>query len=207
MAKESSSGKIQFVFVNVEGDQETLQEALKQVGNALNKGMAQQPKYIVQAPIPTKQISVNNQPEQPFFDVMTIEEEEEQEQDNTPTPKTRKPRKPPKAPPLLKEDELSSASIPFTEFATTLDVSSQYNKYLAIAYWFDKYLEVKEIGISHIYTCYQLMKWSSPTNLLLTFQNGKRHNSYFDNGAKTGYWVLTLPGKNEVDKLFKKVEE
>ena len=207
MAKESTNGKIQFVFVNVEGDQSTLQEALKQVGNALNKGMSQQPKYMVQPAPPAKQLGMNGQSEQPVFEAMLVEDEAEEEQETTQSPKPKRIKKPPKAPPLLKEEDLAPAQISFPEFAATLDVSTQYNKYLAVAYWFDKYLDVKEIGISHIYTCYQLMKWTSPTNLLQAFQNGKRNYSYFDNGSKNSYWILTLPGKNEVDKLMKKSEE
>src|SRR2546422_1283296 len=39
MAKENKDGKFQFVYVNVEGDQETLQEALRQVGTVLHHGI------------------------------------------------------------------------------------------------------------------------------------------------------------------------
>lgn len=213
MAKDSKDGKFQFVFLNLEGDQETLQEALRQAGVLLNRGMntPQQTRTLIAVPVPAQKAigdgQQNGAATEQVYEV--VEEETPATNGDTPAPastaaKPPRKRKAPRAPSLLKDFDPNAAEVSLENFVKQKDISTNFNKYLVIAAWFKKYKEVEEIGTSHIYTCYQLLKWTAPDEMGQPFRDMKKHHSYFENGSKNGLWQITIIGLNEVDKMTPK---
>jgi len=201
-------GKIQFVFVNVEGNQDTLQTALHQVGEALNRGMNPQIRTIIA--VPTKKLpgdtSTNGEKAEEFYEVQLEEVENATAENGTSyaasnVNKPKKERKAPPTPAILKDFDPNDGSPSFLEYVKTKNTSTQINKYLVIAAWFKKHGETEEIGPSHIYTCFQLMKWDAPDDMGQPFRNMKKNDSYVDNGTKKNLWKITIVGLNEVDRL------
>lgn len=208
MSKQDKEGKIQFVFVNVEGDQTTLQEALRQVGNVLHRGMnPPQSRTFITVPVPK---NLDNGKNDTSNDEQVYEVQFEEEQDNftenvtvapPPANKPKRERKAPPIPALLKDFDPNDAEVTLEDFVNQKNTSTQINKYLVIGAWFKKYKNTDEIGTSHIYTTFQLFKWQAPDDMAQPFRNMKHNNSYFDNGSKTGLWKITIVGLNEVDKM------
>jgi hypothetical protein len=213
MAKESKEGKFQFVYLNLEGDQETIQEAIRQAGVIMNRGTSnpQQARTLIAVPVQQPKALENGHenggaPAQQVFEVM---EEDTQATDTGATSgsnaqaaaKPERKRKAPRIPPLLKDFDHNAGEMPLETYMKQKDISTQTNKYLVLAAWFKKYKEVEEIGTSHIYTCFQLLDWPAPDDMGQPFRDLKKRDSYFENGSKNGLWKITIIGLNIVDKM------
>ena len=207
MGKDSKDGKFQFVFVNIEGDQDTLKEALRQVGTVLHHGLkpATPARTLIAVPV-SKAIgngstAVNNDqsdvyevlPEEPTADEIPVSPAA------ATAAKPKREKKAAKVPEVLSFDP-NDADVSMGDFFSQHDTSSQFNKYLVIAAWFKRHKNVDEITVSHVYTCYQLMKWQAPDNMSQPFQDMKRLRSYFDKGGQGG-WCINIVGMNEVDRI------
>lgn len=212
MAKDSK-GKFQFVFLNLEGDEETIQEAVRQAGVILNRGMSpsQPPRTLIAVPVQTpKALENGGQNGASTYTEQVYEIVDDESSDNgdasaktsaTVAAKPKREKKAPRTPALLKGFDPNAADVSLENFVNQKDTSTQFNKYLVIAAWFKKYKEVDEISTSHIYTCYQLLKWPAPDNMNQPFWDMKKLRSYFESGSKTGLWAITIVGLNEVDKM------
>jgi hypothetical protein len=217
MAKEGKDGKFQFVFLNLEGDQETIQEAIRQAGVIMNRGMSnpQQARTLIAVPVQQQKALENGHengdaPVQQVFEVM---DEDTQVIDTEATSGTsaqaaakppRQPRRAPRPPAYMKDLDPNDADVSLEDFVTQKGVSNdstQVNQYLVVGAWFHKYKDVKEISISHIFTCFQLLKWIAPDNIRQPFSDMRKRQHYFENGSKPGYWEITIKGINEVEKM------
>jgi hypothetical protein len=210
MPKVGKDGKFQFVFVNIEGDQETLQEALRQVGTVLNHGLKPAPtRTLIAVPAPKtigNGVHSENNTDSDIYEVLPEEptDKEPLTAGDTNSKAAAKPKREKKAgrvPELLKEFDPNAAEVSMNDFFNHHDTNSQFNKYLVIAAWFKRYKNVDEITPSHIYTCYQLMKWQAPDNLSQPFNDMKRLRSYFER-TQSG-WAITIVGMNELDRQRK----
>lgn len=218
MAKEKKDGKFQFVFLNLEADEETIQEAVRQAGMIINRGMGnpQTPtKTLIAVPV-RKELGDGQQngaaAEQEVYEVIDAEADA-LDTNGTANPaaaagdKPKRERRVPRTPPLLKDFDPKDADVSLEDFAKQKDTSTQINKYLVIAAWFHKYKDVKEIGPSHIRTCYQLLGWVPPDDMGGQFRTLKKPQySFFGNGSKNGLWEITIIGLNEVEKMKPKSE-
>lgn len=210
MAKDKKTGKFQFVFVNLEGDDETIQEALRQVGGVLNRGMNPTTRTLIA--VPTQKVLADGNSGGSLQQVYEVVDEETPAIDTEATaftsstltaPKPKKAKKAPPIPPLLKDFDPNSAEVSFVDFVNQKDISTDFNKYLVIAAWFKKYKDQDQITTSHIYTCYQLMKWKAPNDMGRPFRNMKQSRSYFEKGSGDNVWKITIIGLNEVDNKMK----
>jgi hypothetical protein len=214
MSKDNKEGKIQFVFVNVEGEQETLREALRQVGTVLNRGMNPPARTLVALPVSqTPAIEDGKQnghaAEQVYELVDTEGEQDEATQVGTgevaSVSRSKRERKAPRIPPLLQNFDPKDAEVSLEDFVKQKDTSTQTNKYLVLATWFQKYKNEDEIGPSHIFTCFPLVDWPKPDDMGQPFRDMKKRDHYFENGSKNGLWKITIIGLNVVDKMTPKV--
>jgi len=219
MAKDNK-GKFQFVFLNLEGDEETIQEAVRQAGVILNRGMSpsQPPRTLIAVPVPQPKALENGSQNGANAQGELVYEIVDEESTSTngdasgssaasAAAKPKRERKAPRTPALLKGFDPNAAEVSLENFASqkdTSNASTQFNKYLVIAAWFKKYKEVDEISNSHIYTCFQLLKWTAPDNMSQPFWDMKGKHSYFEKGSKNGAWAITIIGLNEVDKMAAK---
>ncbi len=222
MGKENSKGKFQFVFLNLEGDEETIQEAVRQAGVILNRGMAPPPptRTLIAVPVQSqKELTAGNQngsmPAEQVFEV--VEAESQSANDGVTTnatlpaagAKQERKKRVPRTPKFLDGFDQSEADVSLEEFAKQKDTSSHYTRYLVIATWFKNHYKkaTDEISTSHIYTCYKLLGWQAPDDMGLIFRAMKAKHDYFDNGSKNGLWKIKIYGLNTVDKMTAKTEE
>jgi hypothetical protein len=215
MAKEDKDGTFQFVFLNLKGDQATIQEAVRQAGQILS-GMnpSQTPtKTYIAVPVSPQQLGDGNGNAngagQQIFEVVPEEVStdgaENASASTTPVgANQQRPRRAPRPPAYMKDIDPNDAEVTLADFAKQKGVSNestQYNQYLVIGAWFQKYKSIAEIKIGHIFTCYQLLKWVGPDNLGQPFRDMKKNHHYFENGSKKGLWEITIAGLNEVDRM------
>lgn len=199
MAKETKDGKIQFVFVNVEGDQETLQETLRQIGTVLNRGMnpaMKKPLQVVNSKALTSPNGTDGNSEQ-VHDGLAENVTDDEELF------TAKPKKKwiPKTPSLLKDFDPDSGNVSFKDFVKQKNPSTIQAKYLVVAGWFKDQSSVDEITTSHIFTCFKLMDWVPPDDMAQTFRNIKKTRQYFENGSQNGHWKISILGLNALAKM------
>jgi hypothetical protein len=145
MSKVGKDGKFQFVFVNIEGDQETLQEALRQVGTVLNHGLKPVPaRTLIAVPAPKtigNGVNSENNTDSDIYEVLPEEptDKEPLTAGDTKSKTAAKPKREKKAgrvPELLKDFDPNAAEVAMNDFFNHHDTNSQFNKYLAIAAWF-----------------------------------------------------------------------
>jgi hypothetical protein len=205
MAKETKDGKIQFIYVNVEGDQATLQEALRQVSTVLNRGMNPQPKTLIAVPVTGKALTGNdgNGASNQLYEVNDGHQENGRaEEVSEPSfDKGKRAKRVPKTPPLLRDFDQNSGNVSLKDFVKQKNPSTTIEKYLVIAGWFKDQLGVDEITTSHIFTCFPLMGWVPPDDMAQTFRNIKKIHHYFENGSKNGQWKISIIGLNELAKM------
>jgi hypothetical protein len=204
MARDTKDGRI--VFAYVEGDQATLQQALQQMGSVVSRGMAPQTKTIIAVPVNGKALPLGTEKnETQLYEVAGEEISETEKIDGpsniSPSQKSKSAKRAPKVPDLLPDEDLISDEISFRDFASRKNPSTQFDKYLVIAAWFKRYKKIEEITTRHIFSCYQLMHWSAPDDLLAPFRDMKRLHNYFSKGRAPRSWILTLVGSNEVDDM------
>ncbi len=210
---KDEDGQIQFVFVNVKGNQATLQEALRQVGTVINRGMNSAPRTLVAMPT-SKALPLGPSGNgDNIHEVYEVVDEEARVMEaegasglsaNTDS-KQKRVKKAPRIPALLKDFD-PNAEVSFSDFTSRKDTSTHFNKYLVIGAWFNKYKGENSITTSHIYTCYQLMHWSAPDDMTQAFRDMKRKHSYFEK-ERDQKWAITIIGVNEVDKMVPKNEK
>jgi hypothetical protein len=221
MAKDSKEGKFQFVFLNLEGDQETIQEAIRQAGVIMNRGMSnpQQARTLIAVPVQQSKALANGNGDASAQQVFEVMEEDSPIIDaevvsggNTPAAaKSGRQRRAARAPEYMKDLDPNDAEVSLEAFATQKGVSkdsTQFHQFLLIGAWFHKYKDVKEIGPSHVFTCYEHLNWPGPGNFRQPFSDMKKLHHYFEpSPKKNGLWEITIKGLNEVVKWESKSVE
>jgi hypothetical protein len=188
MAKDDK-GKIRFVVFEIEGSNETLQESMRTVVQALgrNQGAAARPMI---APPPAALGTV----------VQMEDEETPIIFENNPAPPAAIQKKATKKrsytqPKVIKDVNLKDERMPFAALCDKNVVSTTIGKYLVVAAWFKEYANKDAIGIDHIYTCFREMQWPIQADLAQPFRTGKKR-AYFDKAGDD--WEITHIGLNKV---------
>jgi hypothetical protein len=204
MAKEKEpkydrGGKIRVVVFELEGSNETLQESLRTVANALGKTVSVNRAF---ASIQDSQ-KVNSLPESSDdSDDLELDPETENTIIDVPVKnkRTSGKRKPAKTPEIVEIDLKKPGAISFEDFATQKNPSNDIAKYLVIMYWLKTHLDISEITTSHTYTCYKHMGWKTPTDPGAPLRNAKGF-SYINSGSAKGYYVINHIGENYINKM------
>jgi hypothetical protein len=217
MAKDDQDGEIQFVFLNLKGSQTTLQEALRQAGNLMNRatGPSSPPRTYIAVPVPPQALGDGNQngggATQQVYEVVDAEPDTpgadgSSNSNAAGAAKPQRARKAPKTPNIINDIGFGDAEVTFTDYVKQKDASNDFKRYLVIAAWLRKYKNVEAIGPAHIYTAFQFMKWPAPDDMGQPFRDMKRKHSYFENGGRN-LWKITIIGLNEVDRMEAKGDE
>jgi len=71
-----------------------------------------------------------------------------------------------KTPTFMNELDVTKAKKNLKEFMTEKNPSDQMSKYLAVVYWLQKYMDIAEVKIDHVYTVFDILGWKSdmPSN-------------------------------------------
>jgi len=144
------------------------------------------------------------QPDEPVE--LAVEDVEAAEQEQTPTngnatvPKRNYSYKTPK---FLNDLDITKANKDLKEFVTEKNPSTVTAKYLAIVYWLQKYMDVPEVTIDHVYTIFDILGWKTdiPSNPSVPLRDlkSKTHTLTREPGAE-GY-KLNFKGEQEVEKM------
>jgi hypothetical protein len=201
-----SKAKVTAMFVQVEGDAATIQEALRSFTIAIDRVTPP----VVQRTLTPRNVQTllsaetthdggeaeNVLPENPD----TIEAEATEVE----VEKEKKPRKTPKMPKLMNDLDYGSA-VSLEDFCQEKAAKTLSEKYLTIAAWFKHHRQTEEITVDHVFTCFGVLGWKDrPDDMGQVFRNIKRVKQWFDNGSKSGFWKLTITGLNHSDNKMGK---
>lgn len=108
-----------------------------------------------------------------------------------------------KRPNFLNELDITKAKKDLKEFVTEKNPANVISKYLAIVYWLQKYMDVPEVTIDHVYTVFDILGWKAemPNNPSVPLRDlkSKTHMLTRESGAE-GY-KLNFKGEQEVEKM------
>jgi hypothetical protein len=198
---EKGKIKIRFFEIELDGSNETLQEAMRTFNSVVGKST----------------IVINRTPALPGIqnhDASEIQQVEDEAAPPTPdefteppsgmTPNSpTKPKKKKYATPQVLSIDLKSGKIPFDEYVQLKTPTDTTKKYLVCAAWLKENLNLDEITINHVYTCFRALGWNVQRDVGQTFRTGKKQG-YFDNGSKNGFWKINHIGLGVVDKMGSK---
>lgn len=201
MAKQSKpSGqagkvKIRVIEFEVEGSDETMQESLKSITAALNKGMtAAQPSRVKYITAPHQQ---EDQPEEHELD-----DSEEEEPTAAAVRKPSSPKKPP--PTKLLEISFTDTTPTLKEFITEKSPKSVLHKALVIAYWYKHYKKTPEITSDHLFTAYRHLQWTVPRDPGQAIRDLRhKRRTQLTAGSTPGASVINHVGENIVMEMGK----
>ena len=144
--------KIRLVEFEVEGSDQSIQESLKSIAAALNRGAspsAARPMYI----------GSGNQSEEEFDEEL----EEGEEEGVIESTSTRVPRTPRKAPtPNILEINFTDVSPTLKEFVAQTTPKQVLQKYLVVAYWYKHTRGITDLAQDHFFTAFRHLQWTVP---------------------------------------------
>lgn len=220
IANTSSKGRLQIFVAGfaVEGNDSVLSDGFKAIRD-LTEAMKHSG---VLAPAPRAKAVLSGNPETPKLEApkaemfqadeedqpveLAVEGVETHEQEpgtsngNGTAPKRNYSYKSPK---FLNDLDITKAKKDLKEFVAEKNPSSVPTKYLAIVYWLQKYMDVPEVTIDHVYTIFDILGWKAemPTNPSVPLRDlkSKAHVLTREPGAE-GY-KLNFKGEQEVEKM------
>lgn len=144
--------KIRLVEFEVEGNDQSIQESLKSIAAALNRGTspsAARPMYI----------GSGNQSEEEFDEEL----EEGEEEGVIESSSTRVPRTTRKAPtPNILEINFTDVSPTLKEFVAQTTPKQVLQKYLVVAYWYKHTRGIADLAQDHFFTAFRHLQWTVP---------------------------------------------
>lgn len=154
--------KIRVIEFEVEGSDATMQESLKSITAALNRGMTATP--------PSQRVRYVQAPTHQLEDVGESAQEEEIDVDEDEeaavavnTPRKPTPPKKPRSMTLL-EIAFNDTSPTLKEFAAEKSPKTEMNKYLVIAYWYKNLKGIVDLSPDHFFTAYRHLQWPVPAD-------------------------------------------
>lgn len=100
--------------------------------------------------------------------------------------------------------DFNSATPTFREFAAQKKPADQFDWYLLVASWMKTHKQVEEIGIAHVITASQYIgsDWSLPEDIGQPFRDGRRRdNGFFVKGSKNGQSKINSVGEDRVARM------
>jgi hypothetical protein len=108
-----------------------------------------------------------------------------------------------KTPAFLNDLDITKAKKGLKEFVAEKNPPDVMSKYLVVVYWLQKYLDIAEVKIDHVYTVFDLLGWKAdmPANPSVPLRDlkSKRHMLTRETGVE-GYKV-NFKGEQEVEKM------
>jgi hypothetical protein len=206
----SGIGKMTVVMFQLEGNDETLRDAIKVLGHGMEKLSPGSPVYkLIQAPPQGKgngALPVGADDEEPIdAEVLHVEEGDAAGASSQSGSSERiRTRKPPKAIPATKGVDWDSGTS-WEDYAAQKKPEGNPSRFVATAGWFKNVRNLDVITPGHIVAAFDKMDWPKPENIPNTFAQlkHKRGGELFDKGEKANEWVLSQRGVNALDRLGK----
>jgi hypothetical protein len=201
VAKEDK-GKVKMTVIHfeTESDNETLQENIRSIAQTLSRALTPQQTRIVHAPA---QLTSGNgataeqtQDGEDFVDALDSDFE-------TPTASKSKAKSTAvrqlRSPTLLDLD-LTSGDVPFKTFMEQKKPAGDNKRYLVVAQWLKTYLNIDEITMDHVYTCYRSLNWNVPDDAAAPLRSIKA-KAWMRKGTTKGAYAITHIGEGVVNDM------
>ena len=206
--KGNSKGKITVVMFQLEGDDVTLQDAIKVFGQGMEK-LASPAPIIYQRMLPVSGSMkaktlplINDESEEEPLESEHSEPEEEAEEVEAGPPDSAKPKKHRimKALAPLKGVDWDS-EMPFREYCQQKRPTNNQEKYLVVGGWFKNHRQDEFLTPAHIVAAFDFMDWAKPEDIGQIFRHIKHAKEWFDKGSKQNQWILGQRGINQLDRM------
>jgi hypothetical protein len=194
----AEKGRVKFRFLEFEldGSDTTLQESLKSIAAAISR-TSSGPKLITSSgkneKEETEEVEGSDLDEAPAQDSTSVDESQ-----NRVTPS--KPASTPRTPKVLPDMDLKKGSISLEDFCKKKNPTGDQQKYLVIAHWLKENLNIIEVSMDHVHTCYRTMGWHTPKDASGPLRSMKR-SGWFQKGKEKGTYAINHVGDNEVSKM------
>ena len=186
--------KMTVMVFQLDGSDQTLQEGIRTISGAI-QGMVRPARALplqVGAPIPPGEEA------EPV-----VEEIIEPNGNDTEPVQNGEPRRSasPRPPQILPDLKVSADEL--NEYCESKKVGSKdTRKYLAIAGFLTNRMSISSVTQDHIYTCYRLMNWNTPTDAGSPLRSLKR-KGYFQKADDVGAYTLNHVGENAIRDMGK----
>lgn len=192
----TARSKMTVMVFQLDGSDQTLQEGIRTISGAI-QGMVRPTRALplqVGAPVAPGE-EAEPVPEEA---IEPTDEDAEPVQNGEAESRRSTPPRPPQILPDLKPsaDELNE----YCESKKVGEMDSR--RYLAIAGFLTERMNLTSITPDHIYTCYRLLGWNTPTDAGSPLRSLKRKN-YFQKGDGTGAYTLNHIGENALRDMGK----
>ncbi len=198
--------KIRVIEFEVEGSDATMQESLKSITAALNRGMTA-------SPPPARAVRYVQSPASSPHDGAEINDSEGEQADSgaedaeeiaapVVTKKSTAPRKLPT--PKVVEVNFSDVSPTLKAFAAEKKPDNDLRKYLVIAYWYKHNKQISELNADHFFTAYRHLGWTVPRDPGTPIRDLRhKRRTQFGAGKERGYCVINHVGEEVVLQMGK----
>jgi hypothetical protein len=198
-------GKIEIAYVKLEGNDATLQEAVKAFSALINRqatngAVLSAAKRVNALPARTNG-ATGQEPVDDQLDLLDTEQVGTPEEVTEPTetsPRQAKKTGPMKYPePKLLDIDFNAPAVSLKEFLKGKAQKSHNEKFLVIGAWFREHGGAEDVTSDHVYSAYRAMNWKSRKNMLQPFYflQGKGWVTKTDSG-----WRMTHIGLDEAKK-------
>ena len=108
-----------------------------------------------------------------------------------------------KTPTFLNDFDVTKAKKDLKEFVKEKNPPDVISKYLVVVFWLQKFMDVAEVNVDHVYTVFDILGWKTdmPANPSIPLRDlkTKKHMLVRESGAE-GY-RLNFKGEQEVEKM------
>jgi len=208
----TGKGKMTVVMFQLEGNDETLRDAIKVLGHGMEKLSPGVPVYkLIQAPRQERSngaLPASQEDEAIDPDILQSDEDGHEDavvsSSQSGSSEKARTRKPPKAIPAVKGIDWDSGTS-WKDFAAQKKPEGNPSRFVTAAGWFKNIRSLDVITPGHIVAAFDVMDWPKPENIPNTFAQlkNKRSGELFDKGEKHNEWVLSQRGVNALDRLGK----
>lgn len=196
-AEECENSKITVFFTQVEGSNETLQQAMQAIMGAVvgaTGGLPPARKSVANLAVvkASRAESEGNEIEDEPIDAVEVS-----------APKVRvrtAARTQVRSPDIVDLDLDSSPTL--EEYFKPVADTAAVNRYILIAYWLKRNRNIEEVTVDHIFTCFKRMNWSVPSVPLQPLIDAKSKKKAFGSGTSRGAYKLNHIGENIARKLL-----
>lgn len=108
-----------------------------------------------------------------------------------------------KTPKFQNDLDIAKAKKDLKGFMAEKNPSSQTAKYLAVVYWLQKFMDVPEVTIDHVYTIFDILGWKSdmPSNPSVPLRDLKSKAHMLTREPNAEGYKLNFKGEQEVEKM------
>lgn len=195
---ERPSGEMTVMVFQLKGDDETLQQGLRTIENAVSRVVPSAP-ALAQPPLVHRVAPALPGMEDVLEDDDSVIEADYSEANDSSGTTRKRTIKSPK----VIDVDLESGEVSLATFLAKCPEQVGM-RYLFISYWFKKYRDTPAVSQDHVHTGFRHMGWHTPKNAMQPFRTLKSQHDWFHKGEEKSTYAINHVGENEVHKVMNK---